>query len=174
MDAKLSKGYAKRSQAIYQSRFTSESPPPGQCALHTFGPQSEGQAAFLRAEPCLIFSHCVCSGSPISRVGSQAQRGRAGLVRSFAAKADEAVAAADADMDWSALEKLATSDEAKRQVANLRSTFKDEVQKLEALAPEASLAVLLPFTVWCRDLTLATVLTSAALSVYDGHIRKWT
>lgn len=66
----------------------------------------------------------------------QAQRGRAGLVRGFAAKADDAVAAADADMDWSKLEKLATSDETKRMVANLRGTFKDEMQKLEAIAPE--------------------------------------
>lgn len=68
----------------------------------------------------------------------QAQRGRAGLVRGFAVKADDAVAAADADMDWSKLENLATSDEAKRMVANLRGTFRDEMQKLEAIAPEAS------------------------------------
>ena len=65
-------------------------------------------------------------------------------MRGFAAKADDAVAAADADMDWSKLENLATSDEAKRMVANLRGTFKDEMQKLEAIAPEASLVLLLP------------------------------
>ncbi|KAK9820859.1 hypothetical protein WJX81_005100 [Elliptochloris bilobata] len=64
----------------------------------------------------------------------QAELGRVGLVRGFAEKADKAVASAD--MDWSVLERLAQSDNAKRQVASLRSTFKDEMQKLEALAPE--------------------------------------
>ena len=39
-------------------------------------------------------------------------------------------------MDWSALERLAQSDEAKRQVASLRSTFRDEMQKLDAMAPD--------------------------------------
>ena len=49
-------------------------------------------------------------------------------------------------MDWSKLENLATSDEAKRMVANLRGTFKDEMQKLEAIAPEASLVLFAPLS----------------------------
>ncbi len=66
----------------------------------------------------------------------QADWSSAGAVRGFAESAGKAVAAAGADMDWGALERLAHSDEAKRQVASLRSTFRDEMQKLDAMAPD--------------------------------------
>jgi len=74
-------------------------------------------------------------------LGPQAQWGRAALARGYAQSVETAEAAETgvsetAEMDWSVLEKLATSDEAKRHVSSLRSTFRDEMAKLEALAPE--------------------------------------
>ena len=72
----------------------------------------------------------------------QADRSSAGLVRGFAENADRAVATAD--MDWSMLERLAQSDEAKRQVSSLRSTFRDEMQKLDAMAPDVCTRAVCP------------------------------
>jgi hypothetical protein len=74
-------------------------------------------------------------------LGPQAQWGRAALARGYAQSVETAESAETgvsetAEMDWSVLEKLATSDEAKRHVSSLRSTFRDEMAKLEALAPE--------------------------------------
>jgi len=78
-------------------------------------------------------------------LGPQAQWGRGARGRgggpSYAQSVETAESAETgvsetAEMDWSVLEKLATSDEAKRHVSSLRSTFRDEMAKLEALAPE--------------------------------------